>query len=66
MLNWKKRNDMNIIKFAEDFPDENSCKEHFKGVRESPRFRVNLSRGSKVEINLSHTIKSCDSFGGMK
>ena len=28
------RNDMNIIKFIESFPDENSCREHFKEVRE--------------------------------
>lgn len=35
MLYWRKRNDMNIIKFVEDFPDEDSCKVHFKGVRES-------------------------------
>jgi hypothetical protein len=25
---------MNIIKFISDFPDESSCKEHFRGVRE--------------------------------
>jgi hypothetical protein len=25
---------MNIIKFITDFPDESSCKEHFRGVRE--------------------------------
>ena len=28
------RNDMNIIKFIESFPDENSCREHFRQVRE--------------------------------
>lgn len=28
------RNDMNIIKFIESFPDENSCREHFRGIRE--------------------------------
>jgi len=26
---------MNIIKFIEDFPDEHSCKEHLKGIREN-------------------------------
>jgi hypothetical protein len=26
---------MNIIKFIEDFPDEQSCKEHLKGIREN-------------------------------
>jgi hypothetical protein len=26
---------MNIVKFIEDFPDENSCKEHFRKVREN-------------------------------
>jgi len=28
------RNDMNIIKFIESFPDENSCRHHFRQVRE--------------------------------
>ena len=28
------RNDMNIIKFIESFPDENSCREHFRQIRE--------------------------------
>lgn len=28
------RNDMNIIKFIESFPDENSCRQHFRQVRE--------------------------------
>jgi len=28
------RNDMNIIKFIESFPDEDSCRFHFKSVRE--------------------------------
>lgn len=28
------RNDMNIIKFIELFPDENSCRQHFRQVRE--------------------------------
>lgn len=28
------RNDMNIIKFIESFPDENSCRQHFRKVRE--------------------------------
>ena len=27
------RNDMNIIKFIESFPDENSCRQHFRKVR---------------------------------
>lgn len=35
-FNYIKRNnfDMNIIKFIEDFPDEHSCRVHFKDVRE--------------------------------
>ena len=28
------RNDMNIIKFIESFPDKNSCREHFRQIRE--------------------------------
>jgi len=35
MLSWGKINDVNIIKFIEDFPDEDSCKLHFKTVREN-------------------------------
>lgn len=34
MLSWGKINDVNIIKFVEDFPTEESCKLHFKEVRE--------------------------------
>ena len=33
-LYYRKIFDVNIIKFIEQFPDENSCKEHFRGVRE--------------------------------
>jgi ISXO2-like transposase domain/Transposase zinc-ribbon domain len=33
-LYYRKINDVNIIKFIEDFPDEHSCKEHLKGIRE--------------------------------
>ncbi|MEA5112304.1 MAG: IS1595 family transposase, partial [Lentimicrobium sp.] len=25
---------MNLIKFIEEFPDEHSCRMHFKGIRE--------------------------------
>lgn len=34
MLSCRKQNDMNIIKFIEDYPDENSCKTHFQMIRE--------------------------------
>src|SRR5665647_1742959 len=34
MLSCRKQNDMNIIKFIEDYPDENSCKTHFQKIRE--------------------------------
>lgn len=33
-LYYKKNIDVNIIKFIEQFPDENSCKEHLRMVRE--------------------------------
>jgi len=33
-LYYRKYFDVNIIKFIEQFPDENSCKEHLKGIRE--------------------------------
>jgi ISXO2-like transposase domain/Transposase zinc-ribbon domain len=33
-LSCMKIFDVNIIKFIESFPDEKSCKDHFKGVRE--------------------------------
>jgi hypothetical protein len=31
-LYFRKINDVNIIKFVEQFPDENSCKEHLRGI----------------------------------
>lgn len=33
-LYYRKNFDVNIIKFIEQFPDENSCKDHLKGIRE--------------------------------
>ena len=33
-LYYRKIFDVNIIKFIEQFPDENSCKEHLRGIRE--------------------------------
>ena len=33
-LTYRKTIDVKLIKFIEDFPDEKSCKLHFKGVRE--------------------------------
>lgn len=33
-LYYRKHFDVNIIKFIEQFPDENSCKEHLKRIRE--------------------------------
>lgn len=33
-LSYQKTFDVNIIKFIEQFPDENSCKEHLRKVRE--------------------------------
>lgn len=36
-INWlyyRKFSNVNIIKFIEDSPDEHSCKEHFRKVRE--------------------------------
>ena len=34
LLYCRKYFDVNIIKFFEEFPNEDSCKQHFKGVRE--------------------------------
>jgi hypothetical protein len=34
LLYYRKIFDVNIIKFIEEFPNENSCKEHFRKVRE--------------------------------
>lgn len=34
ILSYRKIFDVNIIKFIEQFPDENSCKEHLRKVRE--------------------------------
>ena len=33
-ISYRKKIDVNIIKFFEEFPDNQSCKEHFKLVRE--------------------------------
>jgi len=34
LISYRKTFDVNIIKFIEQFPDEHSCKEHFRRVRE--------------------------------
>jgi len=46
-LYYKKTFDVNIIKFIEQFPDENSCKEHLRGVREHQGIKCKHCGGEK-------------------
>jgi len=47
LIYYRKIFDMNIIKFIEEFPNENSCKEHFRRIREQEGIKCKKCGGTK-------------------
>jgi hypothetical protein len=47
LISYRKYFDVNIINFVEQFPDENSCKEHFRRVREQEGITCKKCRCTK-------------------
>jgi hypothetical protein len=47
LISYRKYFDVNIINFIEQFPDENSCKEHFRRVREQEGITCKKCRCTK-------------------
>lgn len=46
-LSYRKTYDMNLINFIEQFPDEQSCREHFRSIREQSGVKCKHCGGTK-------------------
>lgn len=46
MLSYRKDFDVKLIKFIEEFPDEQSCKDHFRSVREKEGIKCKKCGGT--------------------
>ena len=61
---FEEKNKMNILRFIEEFPSEEACKDHFiiqrehEGVATSQKLKLKRRRGSQSQMNIAAMAES--------